>query len=702
MARVVSRLTSLAAIGSLALVLVCATAARAAPVASISSPQDGTQVPYGASATADFSCADDAGAIASCDGSLDGAPIATGAPLPTGALGPHALTVKATNEAGETAQAVARYAVVDVTPPSVAISSPVDGGIYARGEAVVASYSCADDVAAPSCSGTVPSGARVDTATLGTHGFQVQAVDGAGHVVTVARTYRVVDGSAPTIALRSPPAGAVRTYEQGSRVAADYGCVDDTDPAPLCQGTVPAGAALDTATAGVHAFTVVARDAAGNQSAAGATYRVADRTAPSEPSLTGPADGVTTNRTTPTFSWAASGDGAGSGVDRYEVFTGTAGGSLARAGSVPAATTTFTPAAPLPVGRRLEWFVRAVDRAGNARDSLHRTFTVDPAAPNPPTLTGGPAGPTNAASVTFTWTGLPGARFSWRILGAGDRQVQGASAVATGQATSAPLPDGRYKFEVTQTDALGNGLTGDAAVILFSVDTAAPAPPRVVAGPDPAASSRTPTFAWTGEPGGSYVWCVLTAAGAEVRLGGTNATGAAVQPALDPGALVFRVRQVDDAGNASDWSAPFAFTVAGTAPAPGAAAAASTGAPHRAAASGRRPATRNARLLRPAAGTRVRTLTPVLSWRGKPRGTRLFNVQIFLGARKVLSAFPRGQRFTVPRGVMKPGGRYTWRVWPYRGKGKGFTSAPLGVSWLAVAAGARATAPRTPARKAAR
>ena len=97
--------------------------------------------------------------------------------------------------------------------------------------------------------------------------------------------------------------------------------------------------------------------------------------------------------------------------------------------------------------------------------------------------------------------------------------------------------------------------------------------------------------------------------------------------------------------------------------------------------------------LRPRAGLVVRTRTPLLRWKKGPRGTTLYNVQIFRLARgaggrqaaikKVLSAFPRGLAFRVPARTLKPRNCYVWRVWPWRGTR--FTQRSLGVSNFCVA-----------------
>jgi hypothetical protein len=61
------------------------------------------------------------------------------------------------------------------------------------GESVTADYSCADEGGSglASCEGDVPSGAQLDTATLGAHAFTVTARDGQGNTATVTHAYTV-------------------------------------------------------------------------------------------------------------------------------------------------------------------------------------------------------------------------------------------------------------------------------------------------------------------------------------------------------------------------------------------------------------------------------------------------------------------------------------------------------------------------------
>jgi hypothetical protein len=79
---------------------------------------------------------------------------------------------------------------------------------------------------------------------------------------------------------------------------------------------------------------------------------------------------------------------------------------------------------------------------------------------------------------------------------------------------------------------------------------------------------------------------------------------------------------------------------------------------------------------------------PTLRWTSGPKGTRIYNVQVFRVAdgaklRKVLSAFPKRQRFIVPRRKsLARGACYVWRVWPFRGQRA--LPSPLGVSHFCV------------------
>lgn len=87
------------------------------------------------------------------------------------------------------------------------------------------------------------------------------------------------DASAPTITVDAPLEG--QTVLQGARVLASYHCADEPGGSGVatCDGTVPDGQPLDSATAGSHAFTVTTADAAGNTATRTVHYTVAGRAA---------------------------------------------------------------------------------------------------------------------------------------------------------------------------------------------------------------------------------------------------------------------------------------------------------------------------------------------------------------------------------------------------------------------------------------
>jgi len=82
-----------------------------------------------------------------------------------------------------------------------------------------------------------------------------------------------IDRKGPQIALTTPLDGAV--YQFKKTVLAAFGCIDGGSGPATCTGTVAAGAAIDTSSAGTKSFVVTASDAVGNTSSATVSYRVA-------------------------------------------------------------------------------------------------------------------------------------------------------------------------------------------------------------------------------------------------------------------------------------------------------------------------------------------------------------------------------------------------------------------------------------------
>jgi Ca2+-binding RTX toxin-like protein len=111
------------------------------------------------------------------------------------------LTCTATSAGGTESESVT--IARDATAPLVTLVTPPDGASYELDAAVHADYACADALSGlAACAGPVPSGALIDTGTLGSHAFAVNASDAAGNQAQATSTYTVLllcGGVAPTL-----------------------------------------------------------------------------------------------------------------------------------------------------------------------------------------------------------------------------------------------------------------------------------------------------------------------------------------------------------------------------------------------------------------------------------------------------------------------------------------------------------------------
>ncbi|MFN8474975.1 MAG: hypothetical protein U0822_22500 [Anaerolineae bacterium] len=88
---------------------------------------------------------------------------------------------------------------IDATPPTISITSPVEGAFYLTGAPLTASYTCSDPGGSgvKTCVGTEQGGAVVNngsplsTATVGARAFKVTATDNAGNSVSKTVHYTV-------------------------------------------------------------------------------------------------------------------------------------------------------------------------------------------------------------------------------------------------------------------------------------------------------------------------------------------------------------------------------------------------------------------------------------------------------------------------------------------------------------------------------
>ena len=132
---------------------------------------------------------------------------------------------------------------------------------------VAAARFVGDDVDSPQAPSVLSAEASTDETTT-----DATTSDAA---TTGETTTAAPDTTAPAVTIVLPADG--ETYAAGHTFAADFACEDETGGSGLetCAGTVDDGAAIDTAKAGKHEFTVTATDKAGNAASATVHYAVA-------------------------------------------------------------------------------------------------------------------------------------------------------------------------------------------------------------------------------------------------------------------------------------------------------------------------------------------------------------------------------------------------------------------------------------------
>ena len=81
----------------------------------------------------------------------------------------------------------------DSVDPEITITTPVDTASYVLGQSVLADFACTDAGGSglASCVGTVADGNSIDTSSVGSKTFVVNAADGAGNTASETRGYKV-------------------------------------------------------------------------------------------------------------------------------------------------------------------------------------------------------------------------------------------------------------------------------------------------------------------------------------------------------------------------------------------------------------------------------------------------------------------------------------------------------------------------------
>ncbi len=434
----------------------------------------------------------------------------------TVAEGPHTLTIKATDLAGNRSVAAWSW-TLDATAPTVSITS-APSSITNQSSATVdfvspdpsATFTCSlDSGASTPCAGPTVLSGLAD----GAHSFVVTPTDPAGNVGPSAQASWTVDTLAPMPTIDDGPESIT------NETSATFGfSVDDPAATITCalDGAAPEPCASPVTVApiaeGPHAYVVAATDLAGNSASATWTWTV-DLTAPIVTVASGPPALTRQRRATFTFDASESVAAYACSVD----------GNAFVACSNPF---TFTTA-----GGDHTLAVEGTDAAGNVGGpSPPYTWSVDTTRPTA-TITSGPADPTNQRTSTFAFTSDdPTATPSCKL---------GAKTYAcSGQITFSGVSAGRHTFVVRYTDPAGN--VGQATYA-WTVDVTAPAASFTSTPPDP--SGSTVTFGFTADEPATFA-CSLDGEPAAPCSSGVSYEG------LAAGAHTFNVTPTDAAGNA--------------------------------------------------------------------------------------------------------------------------------------------------------
>ncbi|KAB8044655.1 Ig-like domain-containing protein, partial [Janthinobacterium aquaticum] len=549
------------------------------------------------------------------------------------AEGSHALSVKATDAAGNTSAASAALQIVIDTAAPAAPATPVLSSASDNG---TSNSDAITSVTRPTITGTAEAGSTVtlydtDGVTVlgtavvagngswsmtssvlagGSHALSVKATDAAGNTSAASAALQIVIDTAAPAAPATPVLSSAsdngtsnsdgitsitRPTITGTAEAGSAVTLYDTDGVTVLGTAVVAGNGSWSITSSVlaegsHTLSVKATDAAGNTSASSPALTVTiDTTAPATPAVPvlSPAsdngvsnsDGIT-SVARPTINGRAE---AGSMVTLYDTDGVTVLGTTT-ADAVGAWSITSS---LLADGSHL-LSVRITDAGGNTSSaSAALTVMIDtsaPAAPATPLLApGSDNGASNSDGITSvsrpTITGRAEAGSIVTLFDTDGVTVLGSTVAAVNGSwniTSSVLGDGTHSLTVRATDAAGNRSAASAALTV-TIDTGAPAAPSVpaltaasdngVSGSDGITSVRTPTVTGTAENGSTvtlYDSNGTTVLGTAVAV---NGSWRITSSTLSEGTHTLTVRATDTAGNTSTVSAPLTVVIDTTAPA---------------------------------------------------------------------------------------------------------------------------------------
>jgi hypothetical protein len=420
----------------------------------------------------------------------------------------------------------------------------------------------------------------------------------------------IVDGTAPTTAITGNPNNPSNIESPTFSFAASEASTFrcKLDGAAFASCSSPKNYTL--VNEGSHTFAVVATDLAGNVGNIASYPWTIDTLAPAATITLKPSSPSSTN--SPTFAFIAS---------ESSSFTC----RLDAGGFAPCTSpTSYSNLADGPH----TFATRATDSAGNTSPEAGHTWTIETRAPTA-ALASAPSGLSSSSAATFAFSADEPSSFECALDGRGFEQC-------SSPATYHGLGDGQHAFSVRAIDAVGN--LSPAVSRAWTVDTTSPET-TLASAPKAVTAATSATFAFSASETGSFE-CTLD--GAPFAL----CTSTKSYARLGKGVHRFEVRAIDAAGNADATPSLHAWKIQSPA---------------------RTIAT--SALLAPRGGARV-TKPPLLRWRPVARA-RYYNVQVFRGKHKILSAWPTRARLRLGARWKFAGrvrrltpGAYRWYVWP--------------------------------------
>ncbi|MDP2210113.1 MAG: Ig-like domain-containing protein, partial [Candidatus Aquicultor sp.] len=390
----------------------------------------------------------------------------------------------------------------------------------------------------------------------GNHTWFVRAVDTAGNTRDSSATNNIVinDVIPPTTTIspsstsswyKTSPTIVLTKNEAGTT---HYSWTSATGPWTTYSAGIPAPEGQNT----LYYYSV---DSASNPEAAKTQTFKLDTVVPTAFDLVSPANGGTANNDTgQTFTWTASAD-TESGLSKYQLYIN---GTLNRDGLSPSSTSVKLSSSLAP--GNYTWFVRAVDLAGNTRDSSS-TFSLTVADIVPPTssLSTNPSSADGSGgwyktipSTTLTRNEAGTTYYSWTSATGPWTTYGGAFAASEGQTTL-------YYYSV---DTAGNIETTKSRA--FKVDTVMPTAFDIVspANGGTANNDTGQTFTWTASTDVNLSRYQLYINGTLNRDGlSPSTTSVKLSSSLAPGIYTWNIRAVDTAGNTVNSTSTFTLTV---------------------------------------------------------------------------------------------------------------------------------------------